>query len=312
MRFSGIILGLLGFVAAVATAQDSNPPVLSAEELTQLDRESAMWRAVRADLDVPDNIAALRNLGYADSDLAWFRPKLAQVWQLPGAKGLGMLSADVRERIAEVEKEFVRFYRDTRRFQETGVRPANGLLYSASELNTRWRRAMIQALSYEEMQDYGLARSDEAKRVERLTRGLTLTTIEQRELIKMARDFGDRDTGFAPPRPNPLPFYEAQLDYYAAIRDLMGAGQFVTYLERANEDFLALRQTLGEKAPPAAALDLFWLRQNTAIAVRRNAPPQKERQSIGDRAREEAAKILGATLAAEYATSENGRWLYPR
>jgi hypothetical protein len=271
-----------------------------------------MWRAVRTDLDVSANLELLRKLGHSESDLAWFRPKLDQVWQLPGAKGLGMLDADVRERIAEVEKEFVRFYRSTRRFDETGIRPATGPLHSRSELNALWRKAMIEALSYEEMRDYGLARSEEAKRVERLTQGLHLTSVEHRELIRMAREFGDRDNEIARPRPTMRAFYEARLDYYSGIRALLGDTQFVTYLERADEEFLVLRRTVGDKIPPTVALDIFWLHEKTAITVRKPGLSYRERQREGELVRQEVGQILGPVLFAEYGNSEHGRWMFPR
>ncbi len=312
MRFPGIFLGVIGFITGLSVARPAESPILSPEELAILDRESAMWRAVRADLDVTANIEQLGKRGFGRTDLDWFRPKLEQVWKLPGSQGLGLLSADVRERIAEVEKDLVRHYRNSRRFEEAGVRPTSDPLYTRSELNVLWRRALIQALSYEEMRDYGLARSAEAERVERLTKGLPLTTIERRELVRLAREFGDRDGTPVPSRIPIADFQRSQLDYYDRIRDLLGAEHFVTYLERANDDFLALRQCLAGQATSATALALFRLRQKTAIAVHQRGLAYADRQRLGKSAREEAAQLLGPDVFSAYANTEHGRWMFPR
>jgi hypothetical protein len=312
MRLCRLTLGLICLAAAWATASGGNPTLLTAEDLAVLEQENKMWRAVRTDLEVAENLQLLKALGHDPSDLAWFALKLEQLWQLPGARGLGALNSDTREKIEEVERDFVSLYRATRRFEETGVRPSSGPLYTRGQLNTLWRKAMTQALSYEEMRDYSLARSDEAKRVERLSQGLTLTSIEQRELIRMAREFGDRDNTLVQPRPTLRAFLEAQLDYYSAIRSLLGDERFVPYLERANEDFLFLRQALPEGTSPVTALDCFWLRLKTGIALRKPVLPPAARQAIGAQAREEIAGILEESGFRHYQATEHARWLYPR
>ena len=309
-RTSLVLAWLIAFAPTIEGAQP--PPLLTAEDLAALHRENALWRAVRADLDVPANMELLGRLGYEAADLAWFRLKLEQVWLLPGAQGLGFLGADTRAKIEEVEREFVGLYRNTRRFEETGIRPESGPLYSKRQLNAMWRRALMRALSYEEMRDYGLARSAEARQVDRFAQGLELSPLEHRELIRLTREFGDGNNAVFALRPTMRETYEAQSEHYTAIRHLLGDERCALYLERANEDFLALCRALPDDTPATAALDLFGLRLKTAISLRQKPLSPKERQNVAGTAREEAAGILDQTVFETYLRSDHARWLFPR
>ena len=51
-RTSLVLAWLIAFAPTIEGAQP--PPLLTAEDLAALHRENALWRAVRADLDVPD------------------------------------------------------------------------------------------------------------------------------------------------------------------------------------------------------------------------------------------------------------------
>jgi hypothetical protein len=265
-------------------------------------------------MTVPENLKLWRRAGFTAAKVEEMRPKLEAIWEVDPQRNFGWLSPETVEAIQEVDREFVGRMRAVRLHALNGIKPAGGVVEDAARVNRLWRRAVLRVLEDDEVAEFRLMNSPAAQEAARLSAGLVLTNIEQRELFQRHRDFalGYGDAGFGG-LPASLERKLAELDYFDAIREALGVDRFAVFLERASPEFSSMRQALGPEVGSGAAVDLWRLRQQQEITRRRtgfvsgNADRQM-RQAV----QQQALAVLGAPTYARYCEDTDGRWLRSR
>lgn len=297
-----------------AGAESLAEPILSATELAALDLENAMWRKVDVREGVTANVKLLRRAGFAPAEVAAIRPKLAAIWQVDPERNFGWLNPETVEAIQEVDGEFIIRMRAVRLHKMTGIRPPGGAVEDEAKVNRLWRRAVLRVLEDDEVAEFRLMNSPAAQEAARLSSGLVLTTMEQRELFQRHRDFalgyGEAALGL---QHASLERRMAELDYFDAVRDLLGVDRFAVFLERASPEFFAMREALGPEIGIGAATDLWRLRQQQEITRRRTGYVSRNAdRQMRQEVQEKALALLGASDYARYAAETDGRWLRAR
>jgi len=312
----GLICPLILFTPVrVAGAEPLTGPILSAADLAALDRENAMWRLADVREEVPVNLKIWQWAGFTPAEVDALRLKLGTIWYVDVERNFGWLSPETIEAIQEIDREFTIRMRAARLQAVTGVKPpGGGVAEDEAKVNRLWRRAVLRVLADDEVAEFRLMNSPAAQEATRLSTGLGLTRIEQRELFQRHRDFalayGEAAFGA---RQVTLDRQMAELDYFDAVREMLDADRFAVFLGRAAPEFSAMRQALGPEAGAGAAVDLWRLRQQQDIARRKagfvsgNADRQMKRE-----AQEKALALLGAPGYARYFEETDARWLRAR
>lgn len=306
-----LLLSVPGYGAA---AEPLVEPILSAAELAALDRENAMWRKVDVREDVSVNLKLWRRAGFNPVEIEAIQPKLLAIWRVDPERNFGWLSPETVEAIREVDQEFIVRMRAIRLRAVTGIKPAGGAAEDEAKVNRLWRRAVLRVLQDDEVAEFRLMNFPAAQEAARLAGGLALTNIEQRELFQRHRDFvlayGEGSFGL---HQTNLERKMAELDYFDAIRQALGADRFAVFLERASSEFSSMRQVLGPEVGAEAAVDLWRLRQQQEITRRRTGYVSRSAdRQMRQEAQAQALVLLGAPDYARYSEATDGRWLRAR
>jgi hypothetical protein len=305
-------LALLASGALAAPVNDER--ILSPAELVALEREDGMWRVLQVDEELPVCLARLRTAGYSAEEIDAFQPRLAAIWEPTADRNYGWLQEEVVVRIKAVDREFIARMRAVRLWETAGLRPKDFSRENEQTVNRLWRQAILRVLDYDELAEFRLMNSAAAREAGRLLQGIELTADEQRVLFMGERDFA-RDYGAAPFEAWGADWKElvaAQLDHFAAVREVLGSERFAVYLERAAPDFAPLREALGgtPSVSAGAAVDLWWLRkQRDLAAAKKGFMTAREWQATVANLRSAAAKVLGQDKFAAYVQRDDARWL---
>lgn len=303
-----------GVIAAVAIAFAVSPfasaaeSLLSPDEIRRLDRENDFWRQLRADHDTEANLLRLRRHGANDEELAWFAPKLEAFWNIDVPREWGWLRPEQIDAIKEVDRAFVPRLRAARLRAATGIEidPAHrGETLLA--VNSRWQRAVLRALDYDQIGEFRLMNSPSAQKAARHFENVPLTDDERRTIYEWQHEFevangsggGRFDTAQR----------EAKLDYHRRLRDLVGDDRFAVYLASAEPKFARLHDALGEDSDSTTALDAWWLCERFWLEYEAPRPFGVSSRQLATRTEERLKARLGEALFARFAASDESRWL---
>ncbi|MDI1249360.1 MAG: hypothetical protein PSV13_10900 [Lacunisphaera sp.] len=310
-----LVLGgavLAGLLAPAARCQDNGENLLTTTELRALERENAMWRLVRPDESVEENIARFGAAGFTPEEVAALQPRLAAMWDVPVERNFGWLHEDTVRQIREIDRQFIGRMRAVRLYAATGIRPGGKSPGSVSSLTRLWRGAVFTVLDYDEIAEFRLMNSSSAREVGQWVEGLKLSDDELRTLFEWQREFAGTH-GATPPGSGSQPAWwrQEQLDQWQRIRELLGDERFAVYLSRASVRFGQMQQALVRSGDPGAkgALDLWWLRQGYEAARSNRNPVVRREDELKAETRAHALAVLGAERLANYVTDQDGRWL---
>lgn len=321
MRLAGksaariLVAGTLSWAVA-AVAQPDSERLLSPAELAAMEREDGMWRQLRVEEDMPACLHRLGAAGYTEAEISAFQPRLAEVWEPTAERNFGWLPEDTVEKIRAVDREFIARVRAVRLRVTAGLVVGRFPPTDEQTLNRLWRQALLRLLDYDEIAEFRLMNSAAAREAGRLLQGIEVTPGEQRMLFQAERDFVrtygatpyDSGTGWQLRA-------EAQLDHFAAVREVLGSDRFALYLERAAPDFAQMREALAGLPPVSAGalLDLWWLRKKQEQAAwKKRFMTAREWRSQMAATRDTAEKLLGEARFAAYLHGEDARWLNQR
>lgn len=308
MRAPNLLLRLPLLAFAIIVSVAAQEKLLTPEELSRIDRENEFWRALRADDDTEANLARLRRRGANNEELSWFEPKLTRLWDVDVPRAWGWLRPEQIDAIKEVDRAFIPRVRAARLRAATGIEidPAHrGETLLA--VNSRWQRALLRVLEYDQLVEFRLMNSAPAQKTGRHFENVPLTDDERRTIYDWQREFeatagpdgarlrsGQRD---------------ALVDHRRRIRELLGDERFAVYLASAEPRFARMHDALGEDVDNTTALDAWTIRER--FSIERAAPRDF---AVSDRtlaARTEARlqQRLGEPLFTRYAASADARWL---
>lgn len=294
-----------GFTALFSFAR-AQEKLLTPDEIKRLDRENTFWRALRTEEDAETNLARLRRRGAHEDELAWFAPKLEELWDVDPQREWGWLRAEQVEAIKEVDRTYCARVRAARLRVATGIeldpehRSESPLLATS-----RWQRAVFRALDYDQLAEFRLMNSASAQRAARHFEQVPLTEDERRTIYEWQRDY-DAASGAGVWRAQHL---DALLDFRVRLRSLLGDERFAVHLASADPGFAKMHDALGEEVAPTLALDAWWIRQRFYAAQRAGAGPGRSPRELTQQAAAELKKLLGETLQARYLETDDARWL---
>lgn len=295
----------------------SEEKLLSPAELSALDRQNRMWRLVRPDKEVAENLQAWRSAGFTAKEVEELRFRLVELWTVPVDRNFGWLRPEAVEKIQALDKEFIPRMRAARLHAAVGVRAGPDRVGSVSAVDQQWRRAILRLLDYDELAEFRLTNSVAARDLSRLLDGLTLTTGEERRLFQLERDYRaayDRNPAVAPRAPGAAE-REAWLDHLTALREELGNERFAVYLRRANAEFDTMDAALGRLAEtrPDVAVEMWWMRQKLALQRAKGSfASAREQDGLVTNAQTRARELLGDEALDLYLGSDNARWLRGR
>lgn len=304
-RRFGLLVPLALSLFAAGLAQEK---LLTSEEMRRLDRENEFWRALRADDDTDASLARLRRRGATADELSWFEPKLAALWNVDVSRAWGWLRPEQIDAIKEVDRAFVPRIRAARLRAQIGVEidpEHRGETLLA--VNSRWQRAVLRTLDYDQLGEFRLMNSDSAQRTARHFENVPLTEDERRTIYDWQREFeatagangarlrkGERDV---------------IVDHRRRIRDLIGDDRFAVYLASAEPKFARMHDALGEDVDNTTALDAWWIREQFWIDQEKPREIGLSNRVLAARIEESLRARLGETLATRYLAGDDARWL---
>jgi len=300
------VLALAVGCTALFSPARAQEKLLTPDEIKRLDRENAFWRALHTDEDAETNLARLRRRGASEEDLAWFAPKLAELWDVDPQREWGWLRTEQVEAIKEVDRAYSARARAARLRIATGIeldpehRGESPLLVTA-----RWQRAVLRALDYDQFAEFRLMNSDSAKRAARHFEQIALSEDERRTIYDWQRDY-DLAAGAGGWHAAQL---DALLEYRGRLRGLLGDERFAVHLASAEPSFAKMHDALGEEVSATTALDAWWIRQRFYAVQRRGAGPGRSQRELSQVASADLKKLLGETLYAHYAETDDARWM---
>jgi hypothetical protein len=323
MRHAGTqrrsLVWALAFCPIWAAAQPAiSEKLLTPAEIAGIERENEMWRLLRAEEEVPRNLAILREAGFAEEEIKRLEPRMTEWWTIPFERHFGWLSFETVERIQEIDRTYTARMRAARVRAETGIQIMAPYLSSPRQVSAQWHMAILTALDYNEIAEFRLMNSPSARKVDVLTKDIALTEAERRQLNEWQREFDaeyGRGTGGANSQEDNRRWrQETQLDFHRRVRDLLGDQRFATYLAATNSSFRRLRDILqGAGVTEASAgLDAWWIRQRYQV-LRARENRWSELDELAGAERAELTTLFGAEAFARYvADKEESRWLYPQ
>ncbi|WP_415908777.1 hypothetical protein [Oleiharenicola sp. Vm1] len=292
-------------ISALAPAQEK---LLTPDEVRRIDRENEFWRALHADEDADASLARLRRRGANAEELAWFAPRLEALWHIDVPREWGWLRPEQVAAIKEVDRAFVPRLRAARLRAATGIEidPAHrgeSLLLATS----RWQRAVLRTLDYDQIGEFRLMNSPSAQRTARHFEDVPLTDDERRTIYDWQREF---EASAGPDgRKQRAGQRDARLDHWRRIRDLIGDDRFAVYLASAEPKFARMHDALGEEIDAATALDAWWIREQFWGDYEKPRGFAVPTRAVAARAEERLRQRLGESLFARYVASPDAKWL---
>lgn len=282
--------------------------LLTPEELRRLGRENEFWRALRADDDLDASLARLRRRGATADELNEFEPKLAALWNVDVPRAWGWLRPEQIDAVKEVDRAFVPRVRAARLRAATGIEidpEHRGETLLA--VNSRWQRAVLRTLDYDQLGEFRLMNSHSAQKTARHFENVPLTDDERRTIYDWQREFeataGESGARLRSGRS------EAMLDHRRRIRDLIGDDRFAVYLASAEPKFARMHDALSEDVDNTTALDAWWIREQFWIDQEKPREIGLSNRVLAARIEDQLRARLGETLAARYLSSDDARWL---
>ncbi len=292
-------------VAVVATAEET---LLTPEELSRIDRENELWRALRAEDDTEAALARLRRHGATAEELSWFEPRLSRLWDVDVPREWGWLRPEQVDAIKEVDRTFIPRLRAARLRVVTGIEIAPA--YRGETLlavNARWQRALLRVLDYDQIAEFRLMNSESARKTARHFENVPLTDDERRTIYDWQREF-ETTAG-----PGGARLRGAQrvvlLDHRRRIRELLGDDRFAVYLASAEPRFARMHDALGEDVENTTALDAWAIREQ--FSLERDAPRDfgVSISTLAGRTEARLQQRLGEPLFARYVATAEAKWL---
>lgn len=300
---SALAILLVGITTTVATTPDG---LLTPEEIRRLDRENVLWRAVDPGRNSEANLRRLRADGFAEEELAWFGPKLVELWDVAPPREFGRLSPDTIEIVRQLDRRYITRLRAARLRAETGIgRSAAASDKSPVAIRTEWLQALKQALSPRDYFELSLMNSASAIRVRDRLTGLQVSREERREIYERVREFEDADRALGESR---IRHYRAlRLDHWAHLRALLGDSRFARYARLADPDFAAQQKALA--ADDTTALDCWWAREEF---FHRQDSQSLDGRTLFDHSARASTAIeahIGTAALERYRATSAGQWL---
>lgn len=302
-----VVLALFAVLLALVPGR-ADEKLLTPEEIRRLDRENEFWRALRADEDAAANVARLRRRGANAEELSAFEPKLAALWNVDVPRAWGWLRPEQVEAIKEVDRAFIPRIRAARLRAATGIEidpEHRGETLLA--VNSRWQRAVLRTLDYDQLGEFRLMNSDSAQRTARHFENVPLTDDERRTIYDWQREFeataGENGARLRSGR------NEAVRDHRRRIRDLIGDDRFAVHLASAEPKFARMHDALGEEIDNTTALDAWWIREQFWIDQEKPREIGLSNRVLAARTEDQLRARLGDPLAAHYLATDEARWL---
>jgi hypothetical protein len=310
-RLGLLLLAIIG----VARSEDSER-VYSLAEVTVIDQENKLWRAVDVTRTVEANVERLLAAGCPAAEVDAIKPRLATMWKVEPWLHLGWLAPGTAERIAELTPEF------TVRLKEARVREMLNRLgglrdpLTSVQVYAQWRTAIYQQLDDRELKDVVLLNSAPALALYGMLKGQPLTLEERRSLCLLQQEHlgslqpATESRAYLPSGKVTRDRAEALLDYWQQMRDLLGDDRFAAYLQAAEARFARMAGVLQltDGVTNAKVLDLWWVRKKDELADLRMVAGS-ERYQLKIKAEELATDILGPDALQVYLTDDDARWL---
>jgi len=308
LAFSAPIAFALLAAGCAATAARADEKLLTPEEMRRLDRENEFWRALRADEDTAASLARLRRRGANADELSSFEPKLAALWDVDVPRAWGWLRPEQIEAIKEVDRAFIPRVRAARLRAATGIEidpEHRGETLLA--VNSRWQRAVLRTLDYDQLGEFRLMNSPSAQKVARHFENVPLTDDERRTIYDWQREF-EATAGVDGGRLR-SGRHEVVLDHRRRIRELIGDDRFAVYLASAEPKFARMHDALGEDVDNTTALDAWWIREQFWLAQDQPREIGLSNRVLAARTEDQLRARLGEPLATRYLASDDARWV---
>jgi len=310
------LTGLLFLAAAVLAGSEEPDRVYSLAEVSVIDRENKLWRAMDVTRTVEANVERLLAGGCSPAEVEALRPRLTQMWQVEPWLHFGWLAPGTLPRIEALTPDFVLRMREARVHEMLNRLGGERQPLTSAQVYAQWRTAIFQELDDRELKDVVLLNSAPALALYNLMKGLPLTTDERRSLCLMQQDhlgalqqLNESRSYLSSARIN-LSREETLLDYWQQMRELLGDDRFSAYLQAADPKFGRMAESLRQIGgiDLGQALNLWWVRKKDELADVRRVTGS-ERYQLRIQAEESAARILGPEALAAYQAGDDAQWL---
>lgn len=290
-------------VAGLSAYATPTLELLTPEESRRLTVENDLWRAVRPTESVSANLQHLRAAGVPETELAWFAPKLTELWDTGPARDYGWLPSDAVAALRAVDRRFTPRLRLARLRREVGIDLSGGQPpENAAQIRTEWDQALVATLEPAQVAEFTLCNSPSAVRARDRLAGVKLTVEERRQVYLWEREFDETARAAQDAH-----YWTARIEHWARLRSLLGDIRTAHYARAAESDFAAQQRALG--ADDSTALDcwriLESLRRDLAASLMSGQTPAAHKAH----ARAAIETIIGAEPFARYHATPEGRWL---
>jgi hypothetical protein len=302
---------IVSSLVAVASVhlRGAEPEIVEQPDFTALERKNEMWRSVDPSRGLESNAARLRASGIPANEVEAATAQLKRLWSEKTYRDLEGFSAETVTAVREVDDEFLPRFRAARLRETTGVGPAGP---SSAQLQLEWDRALLRAVTYEEIAQFRLMNGPSAKSIARALEGVYVSLPERKDLVSLQRSFdamsrirgGSRRSSIVSPTAG-----QELLDQY---RIILGDERFAVFLWRAHDSFRKMHEAFAHDRSTLRATLVAWDLRASYTARIREASYESERERLRAEACKELERVVGSTALTAYAKTEDGRWLQQR
>ena len=177
------------FTAALSCVRgEDSERVYTLAEVSVIDRENKLWRAVDVTRTVEFNVERWLAGGCSPALVETLKPRLATMWQIDPWLHLGWLAPGTAVRIQELTPEFTVRLREARVSEMLNRLGGEKKPLTAAQVYAEWRSAIERLLDDRELRDVVLLNSVRALALYGQMKDLPLTVDERRSLCLLQQD----------------------------------------------------------------------------------------------------------------------------
>lgn len=312
-RVAGAWLAALVALLPAVAQGGGEDGLLTEAEARALPTINAMWRLIDVRTDAARNLALLRQQGFDDESVGLIRPQLLILWDVDPQRNIGWLDPDRQAEIRRIDREFGARMRAARRWRAVGIPTPGVPPLDVRALDRAWHRAILAALDYREIREFGQTNSAAARRIYQEAAAAGLTAIEARQIVDWHRALeGEFSAQFLPSRSaKSLELQEARLQYWENLRTLLGEARAAGYLAGTSAAFTEWRAPLLglPQVGDGEIFRLFLLRQKSDL---RAAQGPGRTASFYEEQQAAAVALLGPEKFEALRANPALAWLFPR